>query len=51
VAPATLDALVDRMVSEARAGDTLVLMSNGTFDGAYAGVIAGLTDRLMAGDL
>ena len=50
-APATVDALVDRMVSEARAGDTLVLMSNGTFDGAYAGVIAGLTDRLMAGDL
>ncbi|NOY90967.1 MAG: UDP-N-acetylmuramate:L-alanyl-gamma-D-glutamyl-meso-diaminopimelate ligase [Deltaproteobacteria bacterium] len=50
-APESIDAVVARMVHEARSGDTLVLMSNGTFGGAHAAVLAGLTARLLADEL
>jgi len=50
-APGSIDDVVTRLVTEARAGDTVVIMSNGTFGDAHAKVLAGLTERLMADDL
>ncbi len=50
-APESIEEVVRVLVREARPGDTLVLMSNGTFGGAHAAVLAGLTERLMAGEL
>jgi UDP-N-acetylmuramate: L-alanyl-gamma-D-glutamyl-meso-diaminopimelate ligase len=44
-APESLDALVQTLVDEARAGDTLVLMSNGTFGGVHDRVLAALAVR------
>ncbi|MFW6050876.1 MAG: UDP-N-acetylmuramate--L-alanine ligase [Myxococcota bacterium] len=44
-APADVDALVQALVAEARPGDTVVLMSNGTFHGAHDRVLAELAAR------
>ncbi|MFW5926189.1 MAG: UDP-N-acetylmuramate--L-alanine ligase [Myxococcota bacterium] len=46
-APETVDALVQSMVSTAQPGDTIVLMSNGTFEDAHDRVLAGLAARRL----
>lgn len=47
-APGSVDAIIDRVVSDARAGDTVVLMSNGTFAGAHDRLLAALATRGMS---
>ena len=42
-APADLDGVLAEITQQARRGDTVVLMSNGTFGGLYDRVIASLT--------
>ncbi|MEC7519917.1 MAG: Mur ligase family protein [Myxococcota bacterium] len=46
-APETLDAVLARLVEGARAGDTVVLMSNGSFGGLHDRLLAGLAARAM----
>jgi UDP-N-acetylmuramate: L-alanyl-gamma-D-glutamyl-meso-diaminopimelate ligase len=41
----SIDALVERLVAEARPGDTVALFSNGAFGGAYGKLLAGLEGR------
>jgi UDP-N-acetylmuramate: L-alanyl-gamma-D-glutamyl-meso-diaminopimelate ligase len=40
-----IDAIVDRLASEARAGDTVALFSNGAFGGLHAKVLSALAER------
>ena len=44
-APPSIDALLWRLVAEARPGDTVVLMSNGTFGGLHDRLLVALTAR------
>ena len=44
-APITHDAILSLVLDEARAGDTLVLMSNGDFSGLLGRVVAALAVR------
>jgi len=43
-APDSIDKLVERLVQEARSGDNILLMSNGSFGGIYDRLIAALTE-------
>jgi UDP-N-acetylmuramate: L-alanyl-gamma-D-glutamyl-meso-diaminopimelate ligase len=40
-----IEALVDAVVAEARAGDHVLVMSNGSFGGVHAKLLAGLAER------
>ncbi|HEY1696826.1 MAG TPA: Mur ligase domain-containing protein [Polyangiaceae bacterium] len=41
----SIDAIVDRLATEAKAGDTVALFSNGSFGGAHARLLAALAER------
>lgn len=43
-----IDAIVDRIAQSARPGDTVVLMSNGSFGGIYDRVLVALAERRIA---
>ena len=45
VAAASVDAILDRIVSGARPGDTVALLSNGAFGGIHARLLKALGDR------
>lgn len=47
VAAPTLDAVVSEALASATHGDTVLLMSNGTFGGIASRIIVGLTERLL----
>jgi len=47
-APASIGALVERIAAEAREGDTILIMSNGTFGGAHDMILSALTAALVA---
>jgi UDP-N-acetylmuramate: L-alanyl-gamma-D-glutamyl-meso-diaminopimelate ligase len=41
----SVDGMVARLVDEARAGDTVALLSNGAFDGIHAKIMSALVHR------
>lgn len=46
-APGSIEGVVARIVSVAEPGDSVVLMSNGTFGGAHDAVLLGLTETML----
>ena len=46
-APETLDETLALLTAEARPGDTVVLMSNGTFGGLHDRLLLALTERVL----
>lgn len=46
-APDSIEAVVAKIVAAAEPGDTVVLMSNGTFGGAHDAVLVGLTEAML----
>jgi UDP-N-acetylmuramate: L-alanyl-gamma-D-glutamyl-meso-diaminopimelate ligase len=45
IAEASVDAITERLVREARPGDTIALLSNGAFGGIHARLLQALADR------
>ena len=50
-APGSVEALVAQIAAEAEPGDTVVLMSNGDFEGAHQRLLIQLTERQLEGRL
>lgn len=45
VATPSVDAIIDTIVNEAQAGDTIALLSNGAFGGIHGRLLTALADR------